>query len=103
MNINGVIHSKQTETIIKTASIIGAILVLVGAYTFYINNVWKPKLEVLEVDYGRPYAKVKINGDKIIELWGNDVVSIRAGWGIKVGSENDKLELVKNGQVVDYI
>ena len=103
MNIDGIIQSKQTKRIINIASVVGAILVIFGVHTFYINNIWKPKVKVLEVDYGRPYAKVQVNGDKVLELWGNDIVAIRAGWGIKVGLENDKIELVKNGQVVDYI
>lgn len=103
MNIDGFIQSKQTKTILNIASVVGAILVIVGVHTFYMNNIWKPKVKVLEVDYGRPYAKVQINDKKILELWGNDVVSIRAGWGVKVGSENAKIEIVKNGQVVEYI
>lgn len=103
MNIDSIIQSKQTKTIINIASIVGAILVIVGVHTFYINNIWKPKIKVLEVNYGRPYAKVQINGSKIIELWGNDIVAIRAGWGVKVGSENEKIEIVRNGQVIEYI
>jgi len=99
--------SKTTNHIIQVAAIVGAITVIFGAYSFYINNIWKPKVEVLSVDFIKGVAQVKI-GSHIIDIFGDATFQLSNGgdWGIKFGSTNgkyDSLELTKKGLVVEYL
>ena len=102
MNLSKVVYSKQTDTIIKIASAIAALIVIYGVFEKYKQNIWKPDVKVLEADYDKSFARVQ-SGNKIYELFGDDVVAIKYGWGVKVGHDNNRIELVKNGQVVDYL
>lgn len=107
MVVNKQVLSQTTQKIIQVAAVVGAITVIFGAYTFYINNVWKPKVEVLSVDFIQGIAKVKIGKD-IIDIFGDASFQAANGgdWGIKFGSTNgkyDSLELTKKGLVVEYL
>jgi len=105
--INKQILSQTTQKIIQVAALVGAVTVIFGAYSFYINNVWKPKVEVLSVDFIKGIAQVKIGKD-LIDIFGDASFQVaNAGdWGIKFGSTNgkyDSLELTKKGLVVEYL
>jgi hypothetical protein len=101
--------SKANERILKIAAIVGAITVIAGGYTFYLNNVWKPKIEIISVDFNAGVAKIKYKG-KEITLEGDAIYWLNGDWGIKFGNIHksdgnfyDRIELVKKGMVVEYL
>jgi hypothetical protein len=101
--------SKTNERILRIAAIVGAITVIAGGYTFYLNNVWRPKVEILSVDFNTGIAKIKYKG-KEIDLEGDAVYWLNGDWGIKFGNIHksngdfyDRIELVKKGMVVEYL
>lgn len=101
--------SKTTNVLLQIAAVVGAITVLAGGYTFYLNYVWKPKIEVLEVDFKNSTAKLKF-GRKTLELEGDALFLLGGDWGIKFGSTNkagttiyDRIELVRKGMVYEYL
>jgi hypothetical protein len=101
--------SKTTNALIQTAAIVGAIIALAGGYIFYRNYLWKPKVEVLEVDFNEATAKLKF-GKKTLELEGDALFLLGGDWGIKFGSTNksgstvyDRIELVRKGMVYEYL
>ena len=107
-NIRGGL-SKTNEVIIKVAAIVGAITIIAGGYTWYLNNIWKPHIEVLSVDFENGKAQLK-HKDDIIDLEGDTVYWIDADWGVKLGtiigdngSYYDRIELLKKGMVVEYL
>jgi len=101
--------SKTTNNLIKVAGIVGAITIIAGGYSWYLNTLWKPKVEVLFVDFNNGTAKLKFD-DKEIDLEGDAVYWINADWGIRFGSVRrnekfvyDRIELLKKGMVVEYL
>jgi hypothetical protein len=102
--------SKTTDTIIKLAAVVGAITVIAGGYTFYLNNLWRPIVKVVEVDFAKGIAKVQLENGTIVDIYGDAVFMIGGDWGIKFGGkvtdgkfEYDRLELTKKGMVVEYL
>jgi hypothetical protein len=101
--------SQTTENIIKASSIVGAIIVLASGYTFFKNNLWKPKIIIEEIDFDKGTANLTINGDAV-KIYGDSVFNVGADWGVRLGqtyfngnSSYDRIELLKNGMVVDYL
>jgi hypothetical protein len=101
--------SKTTNLLIQIAAVVGAITVLAGGYTFYLNYVWKPKVEVLEVDFNEATAKLKF-GRKTLELEGDALFLLGGDWGVKFGSTSkagstiyDRIELIRKGMVYEYL
>jgi hypothetical protein len=101
--------TRGTKTLIRIAAVVGAITVIAGGYTFYLNNVWKPNIEIILVDFTKGYAELKYHNRKLI-LEGDAVVLLAGDWGIKFGTkiENDKviyksLILTKKGMLVDIL
>jgi len=101
--------SKTTNVLIRIAAIVGAVTVLAGGYTFYLNYVWKPKVQVLEVDFNEATAKLKF-GSKILELEGDALFLLGGDWGVKFGSTSkfgttiyDRIELIRKGMVYEYL
>ena len=101
---------KTNDAIIKVAAIVGAITIIAGGYTWYLNNVWKPHIEVISVDFENGKAQLKYRS-KIIELEGDAVYWINADWGLRLGiviNDNgtpsyDRVDLLKKGMVVEYL
>jgi len=101
--------SKTSDVIIKVAAIVGAVTILAGAYSYYINNIWIPKVEILDVDFSKAFAKVKI-GTREIYIYGDATFMLNTfgDWGIKFGSSKssntyDRLELTNIWQMVKYL
>ena len=102
--------SKTSDVLIKGAAIIGAITVIAGAYSFYLNNIWKPKVTIAEVDFEKGTAKVTV-ADKTYDIFGDATFLINnfGDWGIRFGTSKlnptkyDRLELTKKGMVVEYL
>lgn len=106
--------SKGEQGLLKIAAISTAILALVNILNFYKSNLWKPKVEVISVDYDNAIAELLVNGKKkiikgespySISYIGNTIWSIKFGTsyigsGIRV---NDRIELLNNNSVEDII
>ena len=101
--------SKTNNIILKVAAVVGAITIIAGGYTWYLNNLWKPHVEVLSIDFENGKAQLK-HKDDIIDLDGDSIYWINADWGVKIGSVigdsglyYDRIELLKKGMVVEYL
>ena len=98
--------SQGEEILLKVASVGAAILGIVGVFSFYKNNIWKPKVEVIDVDYKKGIANLKING-KPFTLRGDSSYLIGFDWGIKFGFDitpdgkrvYDRIEILKRNMV----
>ena len=98
---------KTNKTIISIAAIIGAITVIAGGYSYYLNNFWIPTIEVVSIDFINGVAQVKHRG-KVINIYGDAIFNISnsSNWGVKFGVKKgnyESLQLVKNGMVVQYL
>ena len=107
--INKELLELQTNRFIKVATFIGAFVAAAGGYTWYMNNFWKPKVIVKNVDYDNGIANLNLNGEDIT-LLGDAPFSAKGNWAVRFGNnrENcsvvyDRLELTKFGNVVEYI
>ena len=78
--------TKGTRTLVRVAAVVGAITVIAGGYTFYLNNIWKPNVEVILVDFTKGYAELRFKGNKII-VEGDATVLLGGDWGIKFGTK----------------
>jgi hypothetical protein len=102
--------NSTSDKIIKVAAIVGAITIIAGGYTWYLNTIWKPNVQVTQVDFKNGIALIKY-GSKIIDLEGDATYWLNADWGIRFGSIRrsdgsivyDRLELLKKGMVVEYL
>ena len=109
MMIDKVYISKSTDTIVKIAAVVGAFTVIAGGYSFYLNNIWRPKVEVVSVDFLKGEAQVKVKNETFL-IYGDSTFMINAmgDWGIRFVSsrsnkEYDRLELTKRNMVVEYL
>ena len=104
--------NRGTDVLIKAAAIGAAVVSLVAAYTFFLSYIYKPKIEVVEVDFAVGKARIKILGifPQIIEIVGETIYSIAGDWGVRLGSVNiegtskyNRIELVRKNMVVEYL
>lgn len=105
----GIVLKKTENTILKLAAVSAAVIALFNAYSFYKNNVWKPNIEVQDVDYAKGVAHLLING-RNFTLRGDSSFLIGYDWGIRFGTTigsnkraYDRIEVLKRGMVVDVI
>lgn len=102
--------SQGEEILIKAASIGAAILGLVAVYSFYKNNLWKPDIKVVSVDYPNSVAELEIDGKPFI-LRGDSSYLISYDWGIRFGFTPkpdgkriaDRIEVLKRNFVKDVL
>jgi hypothetical protein len=98
--------SKGEEILLKVASVGAALLGVVAVYSFYKNNIWKPKVNVKKVDFPNGIAELEVNGKPFI-LRGDSSYLIAFDWGIKFGftvKSNgqrvyDRIEILKRNMV----
>lgn len=98
--------TRYESIFLKIAGISTAALGLFAAYGFYKNNVWSPKIEVVEVDYANGRAKLIINNKPFI-LSGDSSYLIGFDWGIRFGTSStsngkrlyDRIEILKRNMV----
>lgn len=98
--------SQGEEILLKVASVGAALLGVVAVYNFYRNNIWSPKIEVVDVDYTKGVANLIINDKKFI-LRGDSSYLIGFDWGIKFGFTPtpdgkrvyDRIEILKRNMV----
>ncbi len=98
--------SKGEEILLKIASVGAALLGIVAVYSFYKNNIWKPKVNVKKVDFANGIAELEVNGKPFI-LRGDSSYLIAFDWGIKFGFTvkangqrvYDRIEILKRNMV----
>ena len=101
---------KTSQILLRVAALSTATLAVIGVYTFYRNNIWHPKVEVLDVDFKNGIAHLKVNG-KPFTLRGDSQYLVAANYGVKFGYtylENgkrvyDRIEILMNGLVSSVI
>lgn len=101
--------SKTNSIFLKIAAISTATIAVVGVYSFYRNQIWHPKIEILDVDWRNGVANLMINGKKFV-LRGDSSYLISYDWGIKFGSTRlgsssvyDRIEVLKRGMVHEVL
>ena len=101
--------SKANDNIIKAAGIIAALTIIAGGYTFILNNIWKPKIKITQVDFGQGLLQFTFNG-KTVEIFGDTNYYLGGDWSVKLGSVSldsgskyDTIQLLKRGAVVEYL
>lgn len=100
----------QSKIVLKVVAVATVITALGGAYFFFINNVWKPNVKVLSVDFENGFATVEMPFGRIVNIYGDSQFLISGGWGVKFGTVNrggklsyENLQLLKNGLVDEYL
>ena len=103
--------SEGNKRLLEIAGIIIAITSIAGGWSWYLNNLWQPKVIVQEVDFKNGNAKIKV-GRQEYEIFGNANFSISkfGDWGVRFGTSEiegnmvyDRLELTKNNLVQEYL
>ena len=100
----------KTSTIFKVAAFVGAITVIAGGYSFFINNIWKPKVVVEKVDFENGVATILLPYNRKIDIFGSSDFSVGGDWAIRFGTtikngkvNYERIELVKKGMVVKLL
>ena len=102
--------TKKSSTLSKIATLSVTIIAIVNIIAFYKNNIQKPKVEVIDKDYEKGIANLKINGRDFV-LRGDSAYLIDGDWGIRFGttfnkannSNYNRIELLKKGMVYKII
>lgn len=100
--------SKGTKLLIKGASIAAAVITLGAAYSFFLNYVYRPQVEVVEADFDKGTAKIKVKGlfPREFNIQGETLYQIFGDWGIRFASSRtayNRIELVRKGMVTEYL
>ena len=97
------------QRILQIAAFAGAVAAIGGGWLWYQNYIWKPSIVIKSVDYNNGVAEVIINGKNIV-LLGDATISARGSWAVRFGSNYtngayryDRIELTRNGNVIDYL
>lgn len=88
---------KRSTTLNQVVLIVMPVAATIGAYYWYRNNIWKPKVTVASVDFVSGTADVDING-KPKKLYTGSTITAGFGWGIRFAGDEEynRIELVKN-------
>lgn len=106
--------SKVNQRLIEIGAVVLAITSIAGGYSFYLNNIWKPKVIVKSVDFANGLAEIDVKNifgiSKGVTIYGNANFNVGGDWGIRFGSSSlnntniyDRLELTKKEMVVEYL
>lgn len=102
--------NKASQLLLRVAAFGTATLAIVSVYTFYRQNIWFPKITLVDVDYNRGIANLIVN-KKPLRLEGNSTYGVGSSFGVQFGTTNntdgkrgyDRIEIVKNGLVKGVI
>jgi hypothetical protein len=101
---------KESKLVLKVVAVATVITALAGAYYFFVNNVWKPKVKVLSVDFDNGFATVEMPFGRKVDIYGDSQFLIGGDWGVKFGTVNkagktsyENLQLLKKGLVEEYL
>lgn len=102
--------AKESKLILQIVAVATIITALGGGYYFFINNFWKPKIKVLDVDFVNGFATLQLPFGKKIDMYGDSQFLIGGSWGVKFGTINkagkvsyENIQLLKDGLVVEYL
>jgi hypothetical protein len=101
---------RESKLILKVVAVASVITALAGGYYFFVNNVWKPKVKVLSVDFTNGFATVEMPFGRKVDIYGDSQFLIGGDWGVKFGTVNkggktsyENLQLLKKGLVEEYL
>lgn len=107
--IQKVESKKWFRPLLTIAAVSTSILAVINAYSFYKNNIWKPKVTINSIDYTNQLAHITIHG-KNLTIKGDSTYHVGYEWGIRFGFTFvngtrvfDRIELVKNNVVYQTI
>lgn len=89
--------NKRISNIILICTLVAAVA---GLYAWYRDNVWKPHVELLQVDYDNGIAQLLVNHKKMT-LYNNERLAAGRDWNIQFSG--NRLELLKGDYVKDVI
>lgn len=101
---------RENKIILKVVAFATVITALSGAYFFLVNNVWKPKVFVLDADLENGFATLKLPFGKTLEINGTSEFLVVGDWGVKFGTiirngkqSYENIQLLRKGLVVEYL
>jgi hypothetical protein len=101
---------KEIEIVLKVVAVATIITALGGAYYFFVNNIWKPKVKVLSVDFDNGFATIEMPFGKKVDIYGDSQFLIGGEWGVKFGTINkggkvsyENIQLLKRNLVEEYL
>jgi hypothetical protein len=101
---------RENKLILKVVAFATVITALSGAYFFLVNNVWKPKVIVLDADLENGFATLELPFGNIIEINGTSEFLVIGDWGVKFGTivrngkqSYENIQLLRKGLVVEYL
>ena len=91
--------SRVKTFFVEFGAVATALATIGTCYFLFMNNIWKPKVELLSVDYENGVAIISVNGVQAA-LYKNEKYAVGWGWSIQFGTDYDKnvqrVELVKD-------
>lgn len=101
---------KENKVVLKVVAIATVITALAGAYFFLVNNVWKPKINVISADLDNGFATLELPFGKTIDINGDSEFLVVGDWGVKFGTKTingekryENIQLLRKGLVVEYL
>lgn len=94
--------NKTWKKLGRIAAVVGTLMVIAGGVVFVRNNIWKPKVKIIDVDFDKGEAMIQI-GRTNRKIYTGSITNVGAGWGVRFSQDNSKLELVKNNLVFNII
>lgn len=104
MSISQGAVDKSKKVMNVMISVATTLSVLGGAFFLVYNNLWKPYVTVIDVDWQKGFADIHVNG-KAVQLVKNAKVTAGGDWAVRFNASSgdmeklDRIELVK-GDVV---
>jgi hypothetical protein len=75
-----------------------------------VNNVWKPKVIVLDADLENGFATLELPFGNIVEINGTSEFLVIGDWGVKFGTivrngkqSYENIQLLRKGLIVEYL
>ena len=100
----------ESKLVLKIVAVATVITALAGAYYFFVNNVWKPKVKVLSVDFANGFATLELPFGRKVDIYGDSQFLIGGDWGVRFGTviksgkvSYENLQLLKHGLVDEYL
>jgi len=100
----------ESKFVLKVVAVATVITALAGAYYFFLNNVWKPKVKVLSVDFANGFATLELPFGRKVDIYGDSQFLISGDWGVRFGTINksgkvsyENIQLLKHGLVDEYL
>jgi hypothetical protein len=100
----------ESKFVLKVVAVATVITALAGAYYFFLNNVWKPKVKVLSVDFDNGFATLELPFGRKVDIYGDSQFLISGDWGVRFGTiiksgkvSYENIQLLKHGLVDEYL